>query len=267
MTLISGIILFGHHLVAFSSGVVWALQSQIRERDVYGAIADPTRRELIRLLSDADEISLHILTSYFPMGRTGVSKHLAVLKEAELVIDRRVGRETRYKLNPAPLNQVHNWLSHYEKLWQKKVTMLSRMLEEEAQMDKVISLDFQFPGSIDRVWSSLTNSATLAKWIYPNDFKAAVGHRFQFRAEPSQWWDGIINGEVLEVDEPRLLRYTWISGGENTTVTWTLNQSDDGVTHLHLEHAGFQQDQSFQGASFGWPRMCTELQSILTNAG
>ncbi|MGO4376466.1 ArsR/SmtB family transcription factor, partial [Paenibacillus sp. MCAF20] len=68
-------------------------------RDVFDAIADPTRRRLISLLAEAQEVPLHELTVQFQMGRTAVSKHLTILKEAGLVNDRKVGRETRYKLN------------------------------------------------------------------------------------------------------------------------------------------------------------------------
>ena len=104
--------------------------NQTRERDVYEAIADPTRRELIHLLADAEEFPLHALMGHFPTGRTAVSKHLTVLKEANLVFDRRVGRETRYRLNPAPLKQVKDWLTYYEKFWQEKIATLNRLLEE-----------------------------------------------------------------------------------------------------------------------------------------
>lgn len=81
------------------------LNDKNQERDVYGAIADPTRRKLLRLLADAEELPLHELTAQFQMGRTAVSKHLAILKEAGLVADRKVGRETRYRLNLCPVKR------------------------------------------------------------------------------------------------------------------------------------------------------------------
>jgi len=130
-------------------------------------------------------------------------------------------------------------------------------------MPKGISMDFKFPSPIDRVWVALTDSNTLAKWMYPNDFKAAVGHKFQFLAEPSQWWDGIIDCEVLEIEEPNKLKYSWISGGENTVVTWTIEQAEDGTTRAHLEQYGFKGEQSLQGASWGWPKMVERLQTTL----
>ena len=102
-----------------------------QERDVYIAIADPTRRELLRLLADAEELPLHELTSHFNMGRTAVSKHLTILKEAQLVTDRKVGRETRYRLNAAPLQEIQDWVSFYEKFWNEKVMLLKKLLSEE----------------------------------------------------------------------------------------------------------------------------------------
>ncbi|WP_276357617.1 ArsR/SmtB family transcription factor [Cohnella caldifontis] len=102
-------------------------------RDVFDAIADPTRRRLIRLLAEAEELPLHELTAQFPMGRTAVSKHLAILKEAGLVLDRKVGRETRYRLNATPLREVQDWLAFYSKFWSTNLLRLNRLLEEEEE--------------------------------------------------------------------------------------------------------------------------------------
>jgi uncharacterized protein YndB with AHSA1/START domain len=130
-------------------------------------------------------------------------------------------------------------------------------------MNLKVSQDFHYTSPIEKVWLALTDAKTLAKWIVANDFKPVVGHKFQFRTDPTEWWDGIINSEVLEVDEPHKLTYTWVSGGISTTVTWTLQHSD-GTTHLHLEQAGFEsEDQAFKGAKYGWIRMGGELEKVL----
>lgn len=100
-------------------------------RDVFSAIADPTRRQLIHLLAESDELPLHELTEQFQMGRTAVSKHLTILKEADLVHDRKVGRETRFRLNAAPLRQVQDWVAFYSKYWNTNMLRLSQLLEEE----------------------------------------------------------------------------------------------------------------------------------------
>lgn len=102
-------------------------------RDVFDAIADPTRRRIIHLLAQADEIPLHELTSQFDMGRTAVSKHLTVLKEAGLVVDRKVGRETRFKLNPTPLREIQDWVAFYSMFWTTSLLRLKPLIEEEDQ--------------------------------------------------------------------------------------------------------------------------------------
>ncbi|WOV87018.1 metalloregulator ArsR/SmtB family transcription factor [Sporosarcina oncorhynchi] len=102
-----------------------------QERDVYVAVADPTRRKLLHLLAEAGELPLYELTAEFQMGRTAVSKHLAILKEAGLVTVRKVGRETRYQINAAPLQEIKDWVSFYENFWIDKVSQLKKMLSEE----------------------------------------------------------------------------------------------------------------------------------------
>lgn len=106
------------------------LSNNHQERDVYVAIADPTRRKLIRLLAEADELPLHELTAQFDMGRTAVSKHLAILKDAGLVMARKEGRETRYQLNAAPLKEIQDWVSFYEGFWKERISKLHLLLEE-----------------------------------------------------------------------------------------------------------------------------------------
>ncbi|WP_239534228.1 SRPBCC family protein [Thalassobacillus pellis] len=131
-----------------------------------------------------------------------------------------------------------------------------------------VSLDFQFTSSINKVWTALTDSDILAKWIWENDFKPIVGHKFQFRAEPNKWWDGIVNCEVLVVDEPNKLSYTWESAGESTTVTWTLTEGSDGITNLHLEQNGFSEETkarpgAVEGAKSSWMKIGEELKKVL----
>ena len=102
-----------------------------QKHDVFVAIADPTRRKIIRLLAGSEELPLHELTPHFQMGRTAVSKHLSILKDADLVTNRKIGRETRYRLNVAPLQEVKDWLSFYETFWTERALLLKNILEED----------------------------------------------------------------------------------------------------------------------------------------
>jgi ArsR family transcriptional regulator len=101
------------------------------EGDIYAAIADPTRRKLLLLLANVEELPLNELTVHFEMGRTAVSKHLAILKEAGLVTNRKTGRETRYRLNAAPLQEIEDWVSFYRKFWNERLLLLKQIVEEE----------------------------------------------------------------------------------------------------------------------------------------
>lgn len=105
------------------------LNNKENEKDVYEAIADDNRRKLIKLLAEVDELPLYKLTVHFEMGRTAVSKHLTILKQAGLVTSRKVGRETRYRLNAAPLKEVQDWVSFYEDFWKDRISTLQKLLE------------------------------------------------------------------------------------------------------------------------------------------
>lgn len=110
----------------------WEVMSERKQkRDVYVAIADPTRRKLLYLLAEADELPLYELTSEFQMGRTAISKHLAILKGADLVTVRKVGRETRYRINATPLQEIKNWVSFHENFSMEKVAHVKQKVSEE----------------------------------------------------------------------------------------------------------------------------------------
>jgi uncharacterized protein YndB with AHSA1/START domain len=142
-------------------------------------------------------------------------------------------------------------------------------------MSETVVLDVEVNSPIERVWNALTDSATLSKWMLfkSNDFQPVVGHAFQFRESPG--WDGIINCEVLEVDKPHRLSYTWVSDQvgpsnlpQSTVVTWTLTEGERGATRLHLEQSGFRSEakQEIGGAKYGWKSMLGELQNLLVSA-
>ncbi|MCD1261486.1 winged helix-turn-helix transcriptional regulator [Paenibacillus athensensis] len=100
------------------------------KHDVFQAIADPTRRRLLHLLGD-QELPLNALSGHFPMSRPAVSKHLRILADAGLVKERKVGRETRYRLEATPLQELKRWLSYYERYWENKLSALKRYVEAD----------------------------------------------------------------------------------------------------------------------------------------
>jgi DNA-binding transcriptional ArsR family regulator len=100
------------------------------KHDVFQAIADPTRRKILRLLADK-EMPIASIVERFPISRTAVNKHLQVLSDAGLVSRRRIGRETRYKAQPQPLAKVKQWLAFFEQYWDEKLSALKDYVECE----------------------------------------------------------------------------------------------------------------------------------------
>lgn len=105
-------------------------------------------------------------------------------------------------------------------------------------MSHDIRIEKILPVAPAAVWRALTDPRAIAQWLMENDFEPRLGHRFQFRAKPEGEWNGIVDCEVVELDEPRRLAYAWRSARLDTRVTWTL-AAVDGGTRLTLEHTGF----------------------------
>jgi uncharacterized protein YndB with AHSA1/START domain len=116
-----------------------------------------------------------------------------------------------------------------------------------------------------KVWRALTSGALLEDWLMANDFQATVGHRFTFRTAPQPHWDGVVEGEVLEVAPQERLAYSWnAAGGLSTTITWTLTPIAEG-TRLRMEQAGFraEEEANYRGAAYGWQRNLDGLARVL----
>ncbi|MEH7010182.1 metalloregulator ArsR/SmtB family transcription factor [Neobacillus niacini] len=108
------------------------MSASAHKHDVFQAIADPTRREVLRLLAEKER-PISEITAHFPMSRTAIAKHLQVLSEAELVSGQKVGREKIYRLQPEPLTELKQWLSFYEKFWENKLSILKHIVENPVE--------------------------------------------------------------------------------------------------------------------------------------
>jgi uncharacterized protein YndB with AHSA1/START domain len=139
-------------------------------------------------------------------------------------------------------------------------------------MSESIRRELVFPHTQEDVWRALTDSATLAEWLMPNDFEPSVGHRFTFRTEPNPQagFDGIVHCEVLECAPPSRLAYSWAGGGIDTRVTYQLEPDGDG-TRVLFEQSGFDLSQpwgaaALRGAEVGWKRMLDRLVGALAGS-
>lgn len=105
------------------------MQATIDFDEVFGALADPTRRDIVRRAIDGDE-GISELADHYPMSFAAVQKHVAVLERAGLITKRRVGKRKVVHTNAAALAGARRLLDHYEDLWRGRIDRMSDLIEE-----------------------------------------------------------------------------------------------------------------------------------------
>ncbi|MEL6925849.1 MAG: metalloregulator ArsR/SmtB family transcription factor [Bacteroidota bacterium] len=105
------------------------------KRDPFMAIADPTRREIISLLSQ-NELRLNDIAAQFKVSRPAISKHIKILEECGVVQITPVGRERYCHLDASSLKQIYEWLKYYEQFWDDKLDNLGKYLKKKSSRSK-----------------------------------------------------------------------------------------------------------------------------------
>jgi DNA-binding transcriptional ArsR family regulator len=95
---------------------------------VFAALADPTRRRVVERLAAGGATTASSLAAELPVSRQAVAKHLGILADARLVSSRRIGRENRYTLSPAPLSEAARWIARVGGEWDERLARLERIL-------------------------------------------------------------------------------------------------------------------------------------------
>ena len=96
-------------------------------RDVFQAIADPTRRAIIALIA-LQAMTPNAIAENFDMSRQAVSKHLRILTECELIRQEHQGREIYYQLEVEKMKEIDQWLEQFRKIWEKRFSQLDDLL-------------------------------------------------------------------------------------------------------------------------------------------
>jgi DNA-binding transcriptional ArsR family regulator len=102
----------------------------LAQRDVFTAIADPTRRRLVDLLRAGDR-SVTDLARDFAISVPAISQHLRMLREVGLVKVRPAGRQRFYRLLPKALEPVHDWVAEYQEFWTERFDALEKHLKDD----------------------------------------------------------------------------------------------------------------------------------------
>lgn len=105
-------------------------KSLARSSNVFGAVADPTRRAILDRLR-AGELRAGDLARDFPMSRPAIARHVRVLRQAGLLDERREAQARVYSLNPRALTEIDAWLSPYRLFWAARLMEIKRVAESQ----------------------------------------------------------------------------------------------------------------------------------------
>lgn len=250
---------------------------------VFKALADPTRRRLLDSLNSRNGQSLRELCADLDLTRQAVSKHLAVLAAAELVVTLRRGREKLHYLNAAPINLIaERWIDRYDRQRARALADLKRTLEQEPMTHNAFVYTTYIHTTPERLWQALTDPAfTRRYWGVAFDTDWAPGSTMTWEEGDSRTSDP--EQVVLEFEPYRRLSYTWqtftsewarsvgvddetlerIRKEERSKVTFELEPQGEAVK-LTVVHDGFAPDSKVREMiGEGWPPLLSSLKTLL----
>jgi uncharacterized protein YndB with AHSA1/START domain/DNA-binding transcriptional ArsR family regulator len=251
--------------------------------EVFRALADPSRRQLLDSLNARNGQTLRELCSGLAMARQSVSKHLAILEAANLVTTVRSGREKLHYLNPAPINEIgERWITRYDQARVRALADLKRALEDTTMEKPSFVYTTYITTTPERLWQALTDPAFTERYwnaTFETDWSAGstmVWHNHGVTiADPEQL--------VLEADPYRRLSFTWhswtpelaerfdwsdelqatLAAERRSKVTFEIEPEGEQVK-LTVVHDGFEPGGAVQEKiSGGWPRVLSDLKTLL----
>ena len=250
---------------------------------VFRALADASRRRLLDRLNARNGMSLRELCAGLDMARQSVSKHLAILEDANLVTTRRVGRQKLHYLNAIPINEIaERWIKHYDRERVRALSDLKRALEGSPMDRPEFVYTIYIRTTPEQVWQALTVPAfTRRYWgtTFQTDWQAGSPMTWQYAgvtiADPEQ---------VVLVAEPyRRLAYTWqtvtpefaravgfsdelvakLAKEPRSKVTFEIEPAGE-LVKLTIVHEGFEPGSAMlESISGGWPMILSGLKTLL----
>jgi uncharacterized protein YndB with AHSA1/START domain/DNA-binding transcriptional ArsR family regulator len=253
---------------------------------IFRALADPSRRRLLDRLNGRNGQTLRELCSELDMARQSVTKHLAILEEANLITTVRSGREKLHHLNPTPINDIaERWIRQYDRERVRALADLKRALERTPMAQG--QTEFVYVSYIhttpEQLWQALTQPAfTLRYWGIGMQSDWSVGSPIRMQWGPGEDFRDV-DQVVLESDPYRRLSYRWhnyqrehaeLFGWSEGTfaelvkeplskVTFDLEPLGETVK-LTVIHDDFEPDsEMLKGVRGGWPSILSNLKTLL----
>ena len=254
--------------------------------DVFRALADPSRRQLLDNLNRHDGQTLRELCAGLEMARQSVSKHLAVLERAGLITTVRRGREKLHYLNAAPIGDIADrWISHYHRHRVESLADLKRALEETSVSTPAFAYTTFIRTTPERLWQALTQPAFTRRYWQGTEFSTdwkpgstmtLSNHDLGYEiSDPEQL--------VVESDPFRRLSYTWhtfseewarahnlsdefrarVAAERRSKVTFDIEDLGQTVK-LTVIHDDFDPGSIvLESVSQGWPAVISNLKTLL----
>ena len=251
--------------------------------DVFRALADPSRRQLLDSLNERNGQTLRDLCAGLDMARQSVSKHLAILEAANLVTSVRRGREKLHFLNAAPINEIgERWIAPYERGRVEALADLKRALEDKNVDKPVFVYTTYIRTTPEELWRALTEPAfTKRYWGVTFDTDWQPGSPMTWHQRGTATDDP--HQTVLEADPPRRLSYSWhtmtpelaesldmtdeaqqrLAAESRSKVTFDIEPVGE-VVKLTVVHDGFESGSLMASlVSRGWPVVLSNLKTLL----
>jgi DNA-binding transcriptional ArsR family regulator/uncharacterized protein YndB with AHSA1/START domain len=251
--------------------------------EVFRALADPSRRQLLDSLRARSGQNLRELCADLDMARQSVSKHLAILETADLVTTVRHGREKLHYLNAAPINEIaERWISHYDRGRAQALADLKRALEEAPMSKPSFVYTTYIRTTPEQLWRGLTDPTfTKRYWntTFETDWKAGSQMVWENQGatidDPAQ--------VVLESDPYTRLAYTWHSftpewadaigfsaeqqrayaAEPRSKVTFDIEDQQPMVKLTVIHEASDPDSVVLSAVSGGWPQVLAALKTLL----
>ena len=232
---------------------------------VFRALADPGRRELLDRLQQQDGLTVGQLCEGQATTRQAVSRHLAQLEDANLIVTVWRGREKVHHLNPIPIGEIYDrWIGRYERHRVSALIDLKQALETKPMADQTFTYSIFIDGTPEQIWKALTNGGFTKQYWAGRDITSdwKVGSAVTFKVDDTD--DVETSGEVLEYDEPKRLSYTWKTADAAaslapSTVVFELKPWGESV-QLTVIHGPLPADSQ---ARDGWVAIMSSLKTFV----
>lgn len=243
---------------------------------VFHALADPTRREILRLIAQRD-YTITELAEPFTISLAAISKHIKILEKAGLLIRNKEGRIHYCRLESRPLKEALESIDELQQYWDKQFMALEEYLTQTLKPSRRKKMSFTLVvkkvinASCDRVFNAWSKPDIMGQWLKPNstwhtvttaDFKIGGSYKHDMVDQEGKAYTHI--GEYKEIVPHKKIVFTWNSLAVSNTLV-TVEFKDLGEkTEVTLTHSQFTDEDQKNRHNEGWKECMNNLESVMS---